>query len=470
MSSIKKNFLYNSFYQILVIIIPLITTPYISRVLGASKIGEYSFSYSIAYYFAIFILLGLNNYGNRTIAMVRENKKELSKTFIEIYAMQLIFGVLVLCLYILYCFLYSNNIISWIFTIYVLSAILDLNWFFFGMEEFKITVVRNTIIKVSTTFCVFLFVKSSTDLYLYALIMVVGMLVSQLILWPFITKYIYFVKVSMVDVIKHIKPNLVLFLPVIAVSLYKIMDKIMLGMLSDMEQVGYYESSEKIIQIPMALITSLGTVMLPKMSNLVANHNENKTNYYISNSIKLAMFLSTSMCFGLMAIAQYFVPLFFGNGYETCIYLFLILLPSCIFLAFANVIRTQYLIPNKLDKVYIKSVFLGACVNLIVNITLIPILKSFGAAIGTLVAEATVCIYQIIIIRNFLPIKTYLKNALLFFIPGIVMYLILQCIALFNFSNISSLIISILVGTFIYIIVYGICCLLSQRIAKKLKN
>lgn len=467
MSSIKKNFLYNSFYQILVIIIPLITTPYISRVLGASKIGEYSFSYSIAYYFAIFILLGLNNYGNRTIAMVRENKKELSKTFIEIYAMQLIFGVLVLCLYILYCFLYSNNIISWIFTIYVLSAILDLNWFFFGMEEFKITVVRNTIIKVSTTFCVFLFVKSSTDLYLYALIMVVGMLVSQLILWPFITKYIYFVKVSMVDVIKHIKPNLVLFLPVIAVSLYKIMDKIMLGMLSDMEQVGYYESSEKIIQIPMALITSLGTVMLPKMSNLVANHNENKTNYYISNSIKLAMFLSTSMCFGLMAIAQYFVPLFFGNGYETCIYLFLILLPSCIFLAFANVIRTQYLIPNKLDKVYIKSVFLGACVNLIVNITLIPILKSFGAAIGTLIAEATVCIYQIIIIRNFLPIKTYLKNALLFFIPGIVMYLILQCIALFNFSNISSLIISILVGTFIYIIVYGICCLLSKRIAKK---
>lgn len=452
MSSVKKNFIYNTFYQLLAIILPLITTPYISRVLGPDRIGIYSYSYSVAYYFVLFIMLGLNNYGNRTIAMVRDDKEKLSKTFIGIYAMQLLTSVVVVFVYIVYSMSLSNSPMTWIMLMYVISAALDINWLFFGLEEFKLTVIRNTIIKILTTLCIFIFVKTPDDVYLYGMIMTFGMLLSQIVMWTFVKRYISFVRIGINDVIKHIKPNLILFIPVIAISLYKQMDKIMLGMMSNMTQVGFYESSEKVINIPMALINSLGTVMLPKMSNMMANKQNNKAKKYLLVSILFAMFLSTSMGFGIMGVSDLFVPLFYGEGYEQCITLFQILLPSCMFLAFANVIRTQYLIPHQEDNIYIKSVFLGAIVNLIVNALLIPEYQSTGAAVGTLLAEASVCIYQVVGVRKELPVKRYIKLAVPFVCIGIVMYTVLMFISLPVDNLFIQLIVKILLGGIIYIV------------------
>lgn len=345
--SVKINLIYNTAYQLLAIAIPLITTPYLSRVLGAEKIGVYSYSYSIAYYFAMFILLGLNNYGNRSIAAIKDSKLELSKVFFSIYLMQLTSSVVVIIAYVLYAVSFSNNAMTWILLIYVISAGFDINWFFFGLEEFRLTVIRNTVIKIATTAAIFICVKSPNDIELYGIIMVMGLLLSQLIMWPFVPKYTVFVKPSLNEVIKHIKPNLILFIPVIAVSLYKMMDKIMLGLMSDMKQVGFYENTEKIVQVPMVLVNSLGTVMLPKTANLLARNEETIARKYLKQSIIIAMILASSICFGIMAVAPLFVPWFYGTGYEQCIVLFQILMPSCIFLAFANVIRTQYLIPRK---------------------------------------------------------------------------------------------------------------------------
>ena len=397
-NSVKKNLAYNFAYQILAIVLPLITTPYISRVLGPTKVGEYSYSYAIAYYFVMITMLGLNNYGNRSIASVRDNKEELSKTFCSIYCMQLCTGIISLGAYIIYGVFVSNITMTWITSLYVLSAVFDVNWFFFGMEQFKLTVTRNTFIKLFTTICIFVFVKRQEDVYLYALIMVLGILISQLILWQFLRKYVRFHRVAIKEVTKHIKPNLILFIPIIAVSLYKVMDKIMLGFMTTKTEVGLYESSERIIQIPMALIQSMGTVMLPKMTNLIAKKDEETTKNYFASSIMLVMFLAASMCFGIMGVARYFVPVYYGDGYQKCIELFQILLPSCVFLAFANVIRTQFLIPRKKDGIFISSVIIGAIVNIIINVLLIPKMQSIGAAIGTLVAEIVVCVFQTIML------------------------------------------------------------------------
>ena len=440
----------------LAIILPLITTPYISRVLGPDKIGQYSYTYSIAYYFVMFILLGLNNYGNRTIAMLKNDKKKLSKAFYGIYFMQLINGFFMIFIYCVYTLLFSNNLMTWILLIYVVSGVLDINWFFFGMEQFKLTVVRNTIIKLITTLSIFIMVKNESDIYLYSLIMVGGMLLSQILLWPFVRKFVDFCRIEMKDIIRHIKPNLTLFIPVIAISLYKVMDKIMLGLMASMIEVGYYESSEKIIAIPMALITSLGTVMLPKMSNLIANNNEKESKKYFSNSIMLAMFLSTSLCFGVMGVSNEFVPIFYGYGYSKCIILFQILLPSCMFLAFANVVRTQYIIPRQLDSIYIKSVILGAIINLFINLLLIPVYQSIGAAIGTLCAEATVCIYQIIVVRNKLLIKQYLMDSSKFLLAGLIMYLILMNIPTFFSSIFVQLLFKVVLGAIVYLFIIGL--------------
>ena len=190
-ASIKKNFFYNASYQVLALILPLITT----RIMGAENVGIYSYAYSIASYFGLFILLGLNNYGNRTIAGVRENKEKLSKTFWSIYAMQLLFGIMIVAIYLLYCtFIAQNRLMALIQLFYLISVMLDINWFFFGLEQFKLTVTRNTIIKVLTVTSILCFVKSVNDLYIYAMIMVIGPLISQLYLWLFLRKYISFSK------------------------------------------------------------------------------------------------------------------------------------------------------------------------------------------------------------------------------------------------------------------------------------
>lgn len=460
--NVKKNLAYNFAYQILAIALPLITTPYISRVLGPTKVGEYSYAYAIAYYFVMITMLGLNNYGNRSIAAVRDDKDELSKTFCSIYWMQLSTGIISLAAYIIYGLFISNITMTWITSLYVISAIFDVNWFFFGMEQFKLTVTRNTFIKIFTTICIFIFVKNQEDIYLYALIMVFGILISQLILWQFLRKYIHFQRVKFKEVTKHIKPNLILFIPIIAVSLYKVMDKIMLGSMTTKTEVGLYESSERIIQIPMALIQSMGTVMLPKMTNLIANNDEKSAKSNFSSSIMLVMFLSSSMCFGIMGVARYFVPIYYGNGYLKCIELFQILLPSCIFLAFANVIRTQYLIPRKKDGIFISSVIIGAIVNIVINLIMIPKYESLGAAIGTLLAEIVVCVYQTIMVRRDIKILKYARESLVFVIPAIIMYVVLIIVD-FKTSMIFNLLIHVLLGGLCYFSLLLIGLLMTKR-------
>lgn len=459
-SNVKRNLLYNSIYQVLTVILPVITIPYISRVLGPEKLGEYSYSYAIAYYFVLFAVLGLQNYGNRTIARIRQDSKTLSYTFSGIYYMQLITSSCLTLLYVLFAVFLSNNVMTWICLLYVLSAVFDINWFFYGLEQFKIPVIRNTLVKLLATLSIFVVVKSQNDIFLYALIMTGSIFLSQLLLWPFLGKNANFVKVKKTDILQHVKPNCILFIPILAVSLYKVMDKIMLGLMTTKTEVGLYTSAEQVIQIPMALITGMGMVMLPKMSYLFANNSIAESKSYFKKSIMLAMFCASSMCFGLMGIARYFVPVFYGDEYSKCIILFQILLPSCVFLAFANVIRTQFLIPKQMDGIFIKSVSLGAVINLICNWLLIPLYQSIGAAIGTLVAEIVVCVYQIIKIKNQIEIMQYLKESFLFVVPAIIMYCILMLIN-FNLNNLLSMLLLVVIGAAVYFTlldIFGIIC------------
>ena len=463
-TSIKKNFLYNAFYNVLILILPLATTPYISRIMGAGGIGSYSYASSVASYFGLFILLGLNNYGNRTIAGVRGDKKKLSYTFWSIYYIQFFMAIIVIVTYLIYCFcIAEDQTMALIQLIYMASVTLDINWFFFGLEQFKLTVTRNTIIKVINVLCIFIFIKSRSDIYLYGIIMVAGSLISQLVLWRFLRKYIYFCKIKLVDTFIHIKPNLILFIPVIAISLYTTMSKIILGSMSSMDEVGYYESAIKLTSIPSMAITSLGTVMLPRMSNLIASGNEKEAKRYIQKSLHISVFLSCSMAFGISAVCKEFVPIFYGPGFEECINIISLLVLSSIFISWANVIRTQYLIPKQKDKVYIVSVCLGAVVNICLNFLLIPYLAAFGSTIATFFAEGTVCIYQTYKVRNELKIKRYLKQVFPFLISGISMYLVVVNVP-FIINNLVTLILKIFLGGVIYLL---FCWLLLRICVKK---
>ena len=453
MSSLKKNLAYNVAYQILVIILPLITAPYVSRVLGADGLGTYSYIFSIVTYFGLFGMLGIANHGNRSVALVRDNRQKVSEAFSNTYIIQLCTTVIALLLYFLfiYCWFSGDKTIAYIESIIVLSYILDITWFFFGLEQFAVTVTRNAIIKIATVVAIFIFVRSREDLWIYALIMSCGMLFSQIYLWLRIRKYADFCKPSWSQVKSNIKPVLMLFIPAIAYSIYKLLDKVMLGAMSSMSQVGLFDNAEKIINIPSSLITAFGTVMMPRITVLLGTGDEHRISYLNKISVRYFTLLVVGAAFGLAGICNVLAPVYFGSEFVGSAPIIAGLGFSLIFVTWANVIRTQYLIPNKLDKPYVISSVIGALANLAVNIILIPKFAGIGAMIGTIIAEFTVFFVQLILVRRSFPMSQYLQPVLFLFPIGMIMFAVVYWIGAYMGNTIITLIIQILVGGFLYL-------------------
>ena len=417
----NKNFLYNVIYQLLIYIFPLITVSYISRVLGATNIGIYSYTYSIVSCFMLVALLGINNYGNRAISRVRDDKDTMSYTFFSIYFLQIILSIVILIIYLIYilCFCTEYKLIFLLQIFHLISTVFDINWFYFGLEKFKLTVTRNLIIKIISTILIFIFVKEKGDLWIYTIIMSGSILLSQLYLISQLPKYIIFKKVRLKDIFKNLKGCIILFIPVLAYGIYRILDKTMLGRFS-VTELGYFENAEKIINIPLAIITALGTVMLPHMSYVMKNKSdEYKKKIY--DSMKLALLLATTMAIGLILISEDAATIIFGQGYYDSGIIMKLLSITIIASAWANVIRTQYLIPIGRDSVYIFSTIGGAIINFIINLILIPRLGAYGACVGTICAEWFVTIYQSIMTRKELEIGKYCKLLIEYIIKGTVL-------------------------------------------------
>ena len=454
MASLKKNILYSVAYQILVIILPLITAPYISRVLGAEGIGEYSYSQSVAYYFILMAMLGIAQQGNRSIAETHNNKNERSERFINLYTIQVVTHVIAITVYVFYliCMVGSTSVLAWIQLIYIISSLFDISWLFFGMEQFEITVTRNTIIKILTVVLIFIFVKEENDLWKYAVILVVGTLISQIYLWMYIKRYVFWVPPKWNQIKMQIRPILVLFIPVLAYSIYKVMDKIMLGSMADFKQVGYYENAYKINNIPIGLITAVGNVMLPRMTAVISSGKKEAGLHYIKSSFMMINFVAIAMVFGIAGVSANFVNVYYGPGYTPCINLIMCLNWTVFFIAWANIMRTQYLIPKKKDTIYVKSTIIGAVVNLVLNIILIGHFQAMGAAIGTFFAEFTVMFVQMYYLRRELPIWKYIVQSIPYYLVGILMMMVTRIIGEFMKAGILALVIQIFVGATIFFI------------------
>lgn len=472
-NSLKKNIAYNIIYQLIIVLLPLITSPYVSRALGAEMSGIYSFTYSIVYYFMMFGRLGIVNYGNRCVARVRDDKQKLSKTFWSLYIFQFIASIIVIILYITYIFTIekNNTLILLIHLTVLVSNMLDITWFFFGIEDFKLALSRNILVRIITFVAILIFVKKPQDLWIYTFIMGGSTLIGQIIVWPFLKNRINFVRPTSKEVLVHLKPNLILFIPSIAISVFQIMDKIMLGYITKVSEVGYYEYAEKIISIPKAVITALGTAMLPRMSNLFAKKEEEKSKIYIRNTMFYVSIISSALSFGLMSVANVFAPVYWGKEFTASGMLIVVLAPSIIFSVIGNVIRTQYLIPKSRDKEYVISLVMGAIVNFIGNIILIPKYGAIGASINTVLAEIVMTGIQLFVVRNEINLKEFLNDGISFYIIGLCMFLILTYISKFMSISIISLIILIILGIIIYITFSVIYILISNNFyCKKIKN
>ena len=464
-AKMKNNFLYSVGYQLLIIILPLITAPYVSRVLGATNVGIYSYTQAFANYFYLFAMLGVNNYGNRTIAAVRDRQENLDRTFWEIFSFQSLIAAFISFIYIIYVFLFIKEarLIYLLQFFYVVSSAFDINWVCFGLEKFKLTTIRSTIVRLCMAAAIFLFVNNSNDLWIYTFILSFGNFIAALAVWPFVLKHFHFLKPSWSGIKQHIKPNLVLFWPVIAVSLYNIMDKLMLGMFSTVEEVAFYTYAERITQIPNTLILALDNVIMPRMSNLYANNNKEQTRSLMDNVMLFAMLMAASMAFGLAGVAPVFAPWFYGETFARCGLFIVMLCPIIVFKGWAGALRTQYIIPAHKDNVYIISLSSGAVVNLIINFLLIPQFNGVGAVIGTIAAEFSVAFIQFFMCRKEIPIKEYIINGLCFCAIGFVMYLVVHVLSSVNSSAIITMGAQIIAGAIIYVM---IACIYMIKIKK----
>ena len=409
MNKTFQNIIFNVTYQIFNIIIPLITAPYIARVMGASVVGVYSYSNTMASYFAVFMLLGVLNYGSRTIAISREDR---TKKFWEIYFFQFfmsVVGILIFMFMALCDEEYKSALVAQVF--YLISVLMDVSWYFTGTGQFKTTLIRGLLIKVLQTISIFCFVKSNNDIVLYILIISVGNLVGSLVLWPILIKQIGYAKISIRGIASHIKPNLILFLPLLASSIFVYMDKIMLTFITDeISFLGWYEYAEKIVRIPLTIISAIGAVMMPKIASISNGNQDSKIQEYMSTSMRYISILATAMCFGFVAIANDLVPIYLGRDFMPSIGLIQIMSIIIIFSSFANIIRTQYLIPLKKEKGYVFSIFAGAIINIILNMIFIPLYGAIGAALGTVGAEIAVCLGHILAVNRQIGIYAYFKE------------------------------------------------------------
>jgi len=456
-SAIVFDFIYSSGYQILRIVLPLVTIPYVTRVLGADNLGVYNFTLSYATYFALFAYLGFENYGNRLIAQNRDDQEQLNRSFSGAYYLQLCSSLVAIISYVIYmlCFCRDNILIAWIQILYVSSEIFNTSWLYFGLEKFKKSVMLNLFVRLISFACIFLFVKSKNDLPIYTGICAGSTLLATLSLWLCMWKFIRFVRVPLKEILSHAKGCFVLFFPVLVISIYRTMDKVMLGHMSLMSEVALYSYADKIVELPYGIIAALGVVMLPRMSNLVAKGENTQAIHYIEKSMRFMLFMACGMAFGLMGIGKVFAPVFFGDEFSACGTLMMVIAPMVIIRACANVVRTQYLLPNHRDRDYIISILIGVLINLVFNSLMIPVWQSKGAAIATLFAESFVAWYQIFACRKEIPVTQYIVRDWFFLLAGMIMFFTVYQFGSARGISSSTLVMQICLGMFVYIALSG---------------
>lgn len=452
---IIKNFLYNLSYQILVLILPLITVPYVSNILGSKGIGDYAFTFANTQYFILFGMVGITLYGNREIAYIRNNKEELKNNFYSIYLVQLStmsLSIIIFCLFVnryesgYYLYLYLAQGIN------IIASLIDISWLFMGLEQFKKTVIRNTLVKLVSLLSIFIFVKDKEDLIIYAIILGLSNLLGNLTFWLYIPRLIGFKNIKINKLSKHFKSSLALFIPQIAIQVYLLLSRTILGILTNTVEVGYYDNSQKLVKMALTVATAIGTVMMPKISNTVSIGDINKVKYYIKNSFFFINAVSIPLCFGLLGISKSLTPWFFGSEFIGIDKLVIISSIIIIAISWSNVLGTQLLIPLNRTKEFTFSVTMGAIVNLFLNLVIIKFIGSTGACISTVVAEITVTATQMYLLKDFINLKKLIKSIIIFFPASILMFLIIVIIGINMKSNIITNLIQIIVGGITYII------------------
>lgn len=451
MKIIAHNFFYQSLFQLTKILLPIITIPIVSNALGPDGIGIYSFSNSVAQYFVLLSGLGISLYGNREIAMKWKKKEEVSATFWEIFSLKGITTVLFLFIYWFIILFIENSIFFFVQSLIIISVFFDVSWFFMGIEDFKKTSLTTLFVQILSFVCIIFFVNDPEDTLKYTLIQSGSILLSQLLVWPFLSKYIRISKVHFRNLLFHIRGSFDYFIPQIAIMLYTNLNKTILGIALGSTFVGYYTNSLQLNTVFITVITTLDVVLLPHMSGLFAQNNENKIIDVMKKTVHLQLYFSIPIMFGILTVYDKLIPWFFGDKFlfiNNVVPIFSVLI---VIIPLGMSISRQYLMPIGKVKEYNKSVIIGATINIILNFVLLPLFGFFGVVFANIIAEFFV---------TFIRTKSFLKNTKFNFekkrifnnfLCAIIMCFVTRYITKDLPANVITNIVQVVIAIFIYL-------------------
>lgn len=474
-NSLKFNIILSSIHQLLTLFLPLVTAPYVSRVLGAEGTGIFSYTSSIQAYFTLFAALGTGVYGVREIARKRNNKKQYSTLFWEIELLTVLTSSVAIILWLIWAiFSKEFQLIYLILTLNLFAVLFDISWFYTGLEQFVYTIGLNALFKIFGTIAIFTFIKEPSDLNTYIFIIASTSLLSSISLWIYLPKILVKVSLSTLSLKGHLKQTLIYFVPTIATSIYTVLDKTMIGVITqNANENGYYEQATKIINILKSItFTALNSVLGARIAYLFSEKKYDEIKSRIALSLDFIFFIGMAFFFGLLSVSETFVPIFFGQGYDQVIYLLYVFSPIVVIIGVSNCLGSQYYTPAGLRSQSAKYIIIGSVFNLLLNLVFIPVFRSKGAVISSVLAESLITFLYVKNSNGYVDFKQLASYFNPRFIAGFIMYLIILFIKQYLPNDLLGLLIQVLIGGMTYFMITylqkdNILQILKAKISKR---
>ncbi|OHF13565.1 hypothetical protein BKP38_09200 [Lacticaseibacillus rhamnosus] len=447
-------------YQVFVLLLPIITIPYVSRVLGPTGIGINAYTNSIVQYFVLFGTLGLTMYGNREIAYNRDDRQKMSNLFWELALLRLVITSLAIIVYLVFILLVDQYQTFYLIQgLLLVATAVDMSWFFQGLEEFRITVLRNSLVKIVSLVLIFTLVKSRNDLWIYIFVLTGSQVLGNLTLFPYLKTYINKPIWKQLNLMKHLSPTIAMFVPQIATQIYLQVNKTMLGAFTGVQASGFYDNSDKIVKILLAVVTATGTVLLPHSAHSFASGRHDQVEKSLTRSMHFILVLACPMAAGLAGVAPVFTKVFFGADFWPVSSLLMIESVIIILVGISNATGVQYLLPTNQLVPFTTSVILGAIGNIILNIPLILLYGGNGAMVATVLSEFLVTGYQVYKIKGQLSLNGLFRETWKYLVAAVIM----GCsVRIFVYTLSLSNVVGLLGAAMYGILVYSIGLLLLK--------
>jgi O-antigen/teichoic acid export membrane protein len=447
-------------------IFPIITFPYTSRILGPEGIGKISFAISFVGYFTLFASIGIPMYGIREIARVKKDKKKLAELTQELFLMHFITTISVSFLFILLIMfngkLSNDKVLFFVTSLSILFSSLSMEWFYQGMEEYSYITIRTIIFSTISAFAIFIFINDKQDYILSAAITVFASFGSSILNFYNARKTLFTKRTVPWDFKRHLKPLVLVYLMNFIISIYIQLDTVMLGFMSSSKNVGYYATGIKLNKLLLALVTSLGVVLLPRLSFFIANDMKEEFKRVLKKSFEVIWIFCLPIVASMFLLSDEIIVLFAGKQYLPASICVMITSPIVLFIGLTNILGIQILYPMGKDKEVIYAVASGAIFSLILNLLLIPNLTYVGAAIATLISEFVVLIVLVLLIskeyRMLMPYNSILKYLFATLLLVLFIFVIKMEITLFWLR----LIVIIPTGVLLY---FGMLLILKESLA-----